>query len=424
MRVIELRVRSFMRIETLDLRPGIGITPIKGENESGKTSTLDALWVVLRGRAVAPPQPIKKGHDQCVIQVTLGNEKPELIITRKFTKQDGVEYTQTLDIRTPEGAKITNKPQAVLDALAGELGFDPLHFERADPKTQFEMMRALVPGIDFDKIAKARQEAFDERTIANRQLAAARIRADAIVLPGGPEPQPVDVSAALELLATASTHNAAVRAAATEDERLSAEIDRREDEAERLRARAATLEREAATFTEQRTTVRATAAKPLMDETALRTAIGEAQRTSHVIAAFAARRQQLADVEQLAQVAADLTRKIDALDQEKAEAIAGADLPVEGLSLGDGVVTYQDLPFSQAAAAVKMRISVAVAMALNPNLKVVLVRDGSLLDKRSLRALAEMAQEHGFDVLLETVDTSMPGGIEIVDGVGGDAKKK
>jgi isopentenyl diphosphate isomerase/L-lactate dehydrogenase-like FMN-dependent dehydrogenase len=68
-----------------------------------------------------------------------------------------------------------------------------------------------------------------------------------------------------------------------------------------------------------------------------------------------------------------------------------------------------------------MKVSVAVAMALNPNLKVVLVRDGSLLDKKSLAALAEAAAEKGFDVLLETVDTTTPGGFEIVDGANADA---
>lgn len=424
MRVIELRVRSFMRIETLDLRPGLGITPIKGENESGKTSTLEALWVALRGRAVAPPQPIKKGCEQCTIQVTLGSEKPELIVTRKFIRTEGVDYTQTLDIRTGEGAKVTHKPQAMLDALAGELGFDPLRFERADPKAQFDMMRALVPGIDFEGMAKARQTAFDERTVTNRQLTAARARAEAITLPAGPEPKPIDVTAALAELGAAGHHNALVRSAIAEEERLGNEIEQKEGEAERLRIRAATLEQEAATLGNRRREAKAKAAEPMQDEVALRAAIADAERVQHIIAAFNTRRRELASVEQLEGAAANLTKQIEDLDQHKADAIAAAKLPVDGLSLGDGVVTYQGLPFSQAAAAVKMRVSVSVAMALNPNLKVVLVRDGSLLDKTSLKALAGMAAEHGFDVLLETIDTSMAGGIEIVDGVGGDAKKK
>lgn len=418
MRLIELRCRNLLRLSAVDIRPGAGITPIKGENESGKTSTLDAIWIAIKGKAAAPAQPIKKGSEQAVIQAQFGNAgKVELVVTRKFTRTEGNEFTTSLDVRTGEGVKITKTPQAMLDALGSELGFDPLAFDRATPKVQFDMLRALVPGVDFDSIARERQEAYDERTIVSRQASDAATLAARTQVPEGPAPKRIDVSEKSLQLTTAIEANRSLERAQGAAETKIAEAERMLDEAEGLRARAATLESRAAGLrTEASEITTGIAGKERADVDALRDEIDQAASVNQIVAAHEHRTQQLATADRYAEAAAVLTRTIEALDQKKADAIAKAKLPVEGLGLGDGEVIYQGLPFAQAAAAVKMRVSVAVAMALNPTLKLILVRDGSLLDRKSLQLLASMAAEHGFDVLLETVDTSMPGGFEIVDG--------
>lgn len=70
----------------------------------------------------------------------------------------------------------------------------------------------------------------------------------------------------------------------------------------------------------------------------------------------------------------------------------------------------------QASTAEQLRVSAAIAMALSPALRVLIVREGSLLDSTSLAMLAEMAAEKDFVVLCETVDESGQVGIYIEDG--------
>lgn len=425
-RLIELRVRNFCRVSAVDIRPAvIGITPIKGENESGKTSTLDAFWAVIKGRAAAPPRPIRAGTDECILQASLSDDSGDkigLVVTRKFTASPDGEFTQTLDVRTGEGVKITKTPQAMLDALAGHLGFDPLAFERAEPKKQFDMLRMLVPGLDFDANEADRKKHYAARTIANRQAEDAVARAAGVRLPAGARPQPVDVGDKLTALGDAARTNAAIDSLRQAVETAERDADTKDDEAERLRARAATLEREAAAFRKASAANREwLATNQRVDEAALREEIAEADRVKGTIALFEQRDEHLRQVEHYGAESTRLTAAIDALDKKKLDAIAAAKLPVDGLGLGDGEVTFKGLPFSHASAAIKMRTAVAVAMALNPDLKAVLVRDGSLLDKKSLAMLAEMATEHGFAVLLETIDTSMPGGFEIVDGANAES---
>ncbi|MGI9420342.1 MAG: hypothetical protein ACR2RA_21165, partial [Geminicoccaceae bacterium] len=71
--------------------------------------------------------------------------------------------------------------------------------------------------------------------------------------------------------------------------------------------------------------------------------------------------------------------------------IEAVKMPIDGLGLGDGVVTLNGIPFDQVSTAEQMRTSVALAMAANPTLKVIRIKDGSLLDDDSLAMIAGMA---------------------------------
>jgi len=88
---------------------------------------------------------------------------------------------------------------------------------------------------------------------------------------------------------------------------------------------------------------------------------------------------------------ADLDSKIVELDTEKIEAIKNSKLPVDGLSFDDDGVLYQDVPFQQASNAERIRVSVAMAMALNPDIRVIRITDGSLLDSDNFKLIEDMA---------------------------------
>ena len=145
----------------------------------------------------------------------------------------------------------------------------------------------------------------------------------------------------------------------------------------------------------------ATAAIP--DRTALRARMVE--REAH--ARQAVENQRYAEAVAHAndrQAEADrLTSEIAKLDTAKAEMLIKATFPLEGLGLDDKGVTWQGLPFAQASSAIRTRVSVAIGAALNPKLKVLLVRGGNDLDGKNLALLAETAKEHDIQVWLERI---------------------
>jgi hypothetical protein len=100
------------------------------------------------------------------------------------------------------------------------------------------------------------------------------------------------------------------------------------------------------------------------------------------------------------------THKIDKNTKERAEAIARAQMPVEGLAFGEGEVLYGGLPLGNASSAEQLRVSVGVAMAANPKLRILRVRDGSLLDDESMKLLAKLVEASSFQLWIERVEES------------------
>ncbi|MGN8821735.1 hypothetical protein ACTNC1_12740, partial [Atopobiaceae bacterium HCP3S3_A4] len=95
---------------------------------------------------------------------------------------------------------------------------------------------------------------------------------------------------------------------------------------------------------------------------------------------------------------------------------ASATFPVEGLGFDETGVTFKGVPFSQASSAEQIRVSLAMAMALNPTLRVIRILDGSLLDDDSMQMVADAAKEGGYQVWIERVSDPSESAIVIEDG--------
>lgn len=123
------------------------------------------------------------------------------------------------------------------------------------------------------------------------------------------------------------------------------------------------------------------------------------------------------ELEELRSNYAAKTVELDAIKAEKAAMLAGATFPIPGLSFGDkGGVTFNGQPLDQASGAEKIRVSMAIALAGAKEIRLVLIRDASLLDDDSLALVAEIAEAAGAQAILERVGTRDPGAVIIVDG--------
>ena len=154
----------------------------------------------------------------------------------------------------------------------------------------------------------------------------------------------------------------------------------------------------------------------LQDAAAIGAELEQAQAMNKLIEQRSRKAQFAGEAGDIERRARELTEAIDARDKVKADAIAKAKMPVPGLGFGQGIVTFNGIPFDQASTAEQLRVSVAIAMAANPKLRVLRIKEGSMLDQDGLALIAEMAATHDYQVWLEVVSSSGKVGITIDDG--------
>lgn len=415
MKIIGLQSENVKRLKLVELRfdPKNPVVFIRGNNGNGKTSLIDSVQYALGGKDAAPPEVVRKGEEKAQVVVDLD----DLVVKRHWTK--GGTY---LEVRSKAGAKMPS-PQAMLDKLTNGIAFDPLAFLRLDAKKQGETFEKLV-GLNLGEVEARRRKAFEERTFVNREAKTLEGRIGG--LPPAPKSEPAEsIDTLLDeqtLLLDQDKENEAVRsrlATAVADEKNAANELRQAEQ--RLAEAKAALERATQRQSNAFQVVLEAndAARALSDVApelaSVRERIKKAQAGAAEAQKAAERTRLEAELAARLKQSAELTAAIDGAEAEKQQRLAACKFPVDGLGLDDRGLTLNGLPVVQASGAEQLRLAVAMGLALNPELKVLLIRDGSLLDQNSVELLTKMASEANAQVFVEMVGTEGPG-IIIEDG--------
>lgn len=410
--IVSLEVSNVKRIRAVSIHPEGSVVILGGQNEQGKTSVLDAIEFALGGAKSLPSDPIRHGAAKAHVVADLG----ELVVERVITKSG-----TSLTVRNREGVK-QSSPQAILDKLCSRIAFDPLDFLREEPTKQNEILRRLV-GLDFTESNARREALYASRTRINRDAKSTRMQSEGLVVPPGTPDAPVNLSEVLAQIRTAheqreqnstlarqlesaqDAFNQATRNHTEAEEAL------RKAEAKVIQTRYA--KRTAQTAVEELAKVQAVAVPDVRE---LEAKVANAETVNRNVERKKRRDALEAEANHLDAQAGELTALIEKIDEEQRSELAGVQYPVKGLALGDSGPTFDGVPLDQASGAQRIRISVAIGLALNPRLRVLLVRDASLLDESSLRMVAEMAEQAGAQVWLERVGSGDPGAVIIQDG--------
>ncbi|MGB0890395.1 MAG: hypothetical protein ACPGWS_08945, partial [Solirubrobacterales bacterium] len=394
---------------------------LSGKNANGKSSVLNAVEAALLGKSAAPAMPVHEGAESSTVVVVLGDEnETKLRVTKTF--EGGKEK---LLVENAEGVR-QGAPQRVLDSLRGAVGFDPLSFayppgtktDAAADKERLRMLAQVAPlPIDLDAWKEERADAYRSRTEANRVLK----QAEARIPPKRttPMPQRVDVAAMMERLQEAE--KAGRRREWVKDE-IEGRVHQQQDlkaEIEQLQRRLADLQAEEAESRAELETLSVPDVSGLRDTIARASEQNDAAATAE--AEERSRVQAEADLEGAQMRVNELNADIDRLDTQKAEALASVTLPADGLSISEDGVLLNGRPFSAASTSEKISASVRVAAAMNPKLRVAIIRDGNALDRDAMDALLAFAKDADLQLWVERVATDTPGAVEIVDGTVRDA---
>jgi hypothetical protein len=109
------------------------------------------------------------------------------------------------------------------------------------------------------------------------------------------------------------------------------------------------------------------------------------------------------ELEKLRDESQSLSGELESITKNKNEMMEKAKFPIKGLSFDDNNVIFNNIPFDQASQGEKIKISTAMGLVLNPTLKILLIRDGSLLDAKNLEIVAKMAEKMDSQIWIERV---------------------
>ncbi len=433
---LRLTVNNVLGIETADIKfgPAGEVTIFGGDNGEGKTSLFDAFRAAIAGMSGMSDmakKPIRDGAESGSVEVTLDGDtlaSGPWIVRRTFTKGGASRVT----ITNSDGAKYPSA-QAMLNRFIGSLTLDPLAFMRLTGKAQIDALLDVVDvGIDLDENADARALASHNRTLVNRDVKALNAQLDGMPNPGDDVPdEEVDIGGLLLDIDSASRHNSENDECRRDYRNAACVVDVGAKEcvaaesavadAERALAAAKQILSDANGFaaTDRRALTGAKAAADKcvdIDTAALTARVTEAGQVNVKVR----QNQALAEKRREAIAAAGesdaLTSEITMLDSEKRAALAATDFPVPGMGLDDNGITFGGIPLSLRSSAERLKISLALAIAQSPELRVVLIRDGSLLDKKSMATVAAMAEEHGIGIWVERVGDADEGAVIMAAG--------
>lgn len=400
MRIIKLQADNFMRLVAVNITPDGNLVRVTGKNGSGKTSCLNAIVAALGGSKAVPDKPIREGQGAARVVV----ETDEYIVTRKFTLGK-----TTLEIKNKSGSTITS-PQKLLDSIVGPISFDPLAFSEMKDKEQREMLLKLL-GLSLDehdaKIEKLRNE--------RAELLASKKRADGDLellkqTPGLPDEE-ISVAQLSRQLQEATASNQ--RAMVLSDNLTGRQqaIAARRDQIKAIEADIAQME------TVCRSLETEISSMSIIDTSEIETQIATAEETNRNIRDNRSYRTAAAKTNDLAEAIKAKYNAIQDAENAKAEAIGKAKMPVDGLGVDANGITLDGVPFRQVNHAKRLEVSLAVAMAENPKLRVMLC-NGNGLDKETLQALDKLAADKDYQLWVETATDGERGvGIVIEEGM-------
>ena len=389
-KIVRLSSTNYKRLKAVEIQPDPdgSLVIVAGRNGQGKSSVLDSITAALGGvNSKTTPKPIRDGEDRAEIVL----ETEELVVTRRFTPSGS-----TLTVKSTDGATF-NKGQARLDDLLGKLSLDPLEFTQLSDRDQLAALLDLVELTeDIPSLDAERNRLYSERTdIGRRGKAIGDVSVD--------DSLPTNEASASELIAKIRDAHEANRA-----------IDDAEAQRVRLAQRVAELESELKLAREKLGELETRAQGERIDASDLEAQLSSIEDTNARIRENNAARERAALQAGLRDEYAKLTAEIEAIDQRKSDALSAAEFPVDGLGFDAEGVTYQGVPFKQASSAEQLRVSLAMAIALNPQLRVIRIADGSLLDADNLALIEQMATEHDFQVWIEVVGEGDGNGAGVV----------
>lgn len=418
-KITALEAENVKRIKAVALTPSpTGLTLVGGNNNQGKTSVLDALAWALGGDRFRPDAAQRDGAiAPAHLKATLSNG---VVVERKGKNA-------SLTVTDPTGRR---SGQQLLNAFVEPLALDLPRFMDASDKEKADiLLRIIGIGAELHTRDLEIKGLYDKRTFTG-QLAAQKkhFAEEMISYPEAPD-EPVSASELIRQQQDILARNGENQRLRAQYAELEQQVQQCVDELKRTRERIATLQQLAdeldAKHTKlfnQRETARKTVSQLQDESTAeLEASIRDIEETNRKVRANLEKSRA---EDEAAQYASEYDRLTESIQQKRADRMAllnGADLPLPGLSVEDGVLTYNGKRWRDMSGSDQLRVAAAIVRRLNPDCGFVLLDKLEQMDMTTLQEFSAWLEAEGLQAIATRVSTGSECQIIIEDGMVKDA---
>lgn len=414
-KINSLELENVKRIKAVKLEPSPnGLTVIGGKNGQGKTSVLDSIAWALGGDRYRPSAAQRDGSViPPTLHITLSNG---LVVERKGKNAD-------LKVIDPDGRK---SGQQLLNEFISQLALDLPRFMEANNKDKANILLQIIGvGDKLFELERREKELYNQRhavgQIADQKR---KFAAEMVFYPDAPA-ELVSASELIRQQQDILARNAEnqrkrenMRSIETKAESLQSDIDRLRAEMQRLESQLTTaladleIARKDALFLQDESTAE------------LEKNIAEIDEINVKVRANLDKEKAEDDTKEYAAQYNVLTAQLDDVRGEKLALLNGAELPLPGLSVEDGELTYNGHKWDSVSGSDQLKIATAIARKINPQCGFVLVDKLEQMDIDTLREFGAWLEGEGLQVIATRVSTGDECSVIIEDGYVKDDEPK
>lgn len=406
-KITALQAENVKRIKAVQIEPApTGLTIVGGNNNQGKTSVLDAIAWALGGEKYRPTAAVRDGalappH----LKVILSNG---VVVERKGKNS-------SLTVTDPTGQR---SGQQLLNAFVEPLALDLPRFMQASDKDKANTLLNIIGVGDaltgLDREIKA---LYDRRTVIGQIGAQKRHAAEELTeYPDAPS-EPVSAIELIQQQQEILLHNA-------DNQRKRMKLAQLEEQEKQLGRRVQELSQELEMVEHQLTAVQqdvqnaTKTVAQLQDESTaeLEQSIRNVEEINRQVSANLAKSKAKDEAERYAQEYTALTEQIKAKRTARMDLLNGADLPLTGLGVEDGALTYHGKHWTDMSGSDQLRVATAIVRRLNPNCGFVLLDKLEQMDLATLQEFGAWLQAEGLQAIATRVSTGGECQIIIEDG--------
>ena len=406
-KINSLEFENVKRIKAVALTPAQnGLTVIGGKNGQGKTSVLDTLAWVLGGESYKPSEATRQGSViPPDLKVKLSNG---LIVERKGKNS-------TLKVTDPSGSK---GGQQILNQFVEQLAINlPKFLNQSSKEKANTLLKIIGVGDKLYELENKEKSIYDQRTAIGRIADQKKKFASEMTTYEGVPLEPLSAADLIQQQQTILAKNGEnqrlrnkVAELTTEKNRLWAKVESLKEELQKYETAYAQITLDVETACKS--------AEQLQDESTeeLQKNIADIDAINIKVRANLDKEKAEIDAEGYKKQYDTMSGEIEQLREQKMSLLKSANLPLPGLSVEDGELTYNGFKWDAMSGADQLKVSTAIVRKLNPECGFVLLDKLEQMDVDTLNEFGAWLEAEGLQAIATRVSTGDECSIIIEDG--------